>query len=139
MSRPKRPFKITGVNSLRRVLRQAPEEMKSPLQQAVLDSLADVESTMLSNVPRDSGDLASVIKSKPQRDKMSGIVGPGVRGKRDMKKAGWRAKFIEFGTQHHPAQPFVAKSFYQNKDTILDRLQKGVAKALVAIAGKADT
>ena len=132
----KRTITIKGMPSLRRVLRVAPDEMKKPLQEAVLESLDIVEADMKLNVPRDSGALASVITSKPQRDKMSGRVGPGVKGKKDMRKAGWRAHFIEFGTVNQPAQPFVAPAFDKNKSYILKRLQDGVSEALVRISGK---
>lgn len=128
-----RTVTLRGVASLRRVLRQAPDDMKSGLQQSVSDSLEEVEAEMLANVPRDTGELASVIAIKKSRDGLSGRVGPGVRGKRDQRKIGGKPKFVEFGTQHMAAQPFVFPALRAKKDGIRARLAAGVANVLLML------
>jgi HK97 gp10 family phage protein len=132
----RRTVTIRGVPSLRRVLRQAPAEMSAELKTAVALSLTEVEIEMLSRVPRRTGELASVIKTRTQRDGLSGRVGPGAGGRRDQRKAGWRAKFQEFGTQQHAAQPFVFPSLAAKREGIRTRLAAAVGRVLLRIAGK---
>lgn len=132
----KRPVRITGINSLRRVLRKAPDDMKEPLVDVVTISSAEVLAGMLARVPRDTGDLAEVTKIKTRRDGMSAKVGPGAAGKRDQRKAGWRAHFIEFGTVKMAAQPFVYPALREARAGIRQRFKTAVAGALLKIAGK---
>ena len=128
--------RITGAKSLRRVLRQAPNDVKAELVEAVASSAAEMERGMLARVPRDKGDLASVIKTKPSRDGLSARVGPGVKGKRDMRKAGWRAKFVEFGTQDQEAQSFVFSTAKDQRPRVRARVSAAIASALTKIAGR---
>lgn len=134
----KRPVTIKGMPSLRRALKQAPDEVKKPLQKAVEEGANQVRAEMLRRVPRDSGDLADVISVKMQRDKLGARVGPGIKGKRHRQKAGWRAHFVEFGTQNQPAQPFIFPAFNANKQELLDKFQRAIAHALVKIGEKGD-
>ena len=131
-----RTVRLTGVNSLRRVLRRAPEDMKGELVGAVASGESALLADMLASVPRDSGDLASVIKAKRSRDGMSTKVGPGARGKRDQRKAGWRAKFVEFGTVNQAAQPFVFPAARRHRGTIRDAMAAAVSAALLKIGGR---
>jgi HK97 gp10 family phage protein len=131
-----RTVKLTGANSLRRVLRQAPADMRAEITGPVDASAAALLAGMLVKVPRDTGDLASVVKSKKARDGMSAHVGAGVGGKRDQKKAGYRAHFVEFGTVHQAAQPFVYPTAREQWPDVRRRIADGVAAALLKIAGK---
>ena len=131
-------MQITGARTLRRTLARAPEEVRAETVAAVGAGAGLIEAQMLVNVPRDSGDLASVIATKFARDRMSAKIGAGVRGKRDQRKAGWRAHFVEFGTQTQAAQPFVNPAFQQHKERIRGALGKAVARALLNLAGKGD-
>jgi HK97 gp10 family phage protein len=128
--------RIRGAASLRRVLRQAPADMAEGVRSAIKAGSEAVLSDMLANVPRDSGDLAEVTKIKASRDGMSARIGPGVAGKRDMKKAGWRAHFAEFGTQKMGAQPFVRPALRRNRAEVESGISKGISSALLKIAGK---
>ena len=129
-----RAVKITGARSLRRVLRRAPDEVATELRGAIKAGADDVQADMLKRVPRRTGALASVIKIKASRDGLSAKVGPGAKGKRDMKKAGRRAHFTEFGTKHHAAQPFVGPALKQNRPGISQAISSAVGKALAKLS-----
>lgn len=131
-----RPVTIRGMNGLRRNLRKAPPEMRAEMVEATKTSADGLVAGMLQRVPRDSGDLASVIKAKVQRDGMSARVGPGARGKRDQKKAGYRAKFVEFGTVNMPAQPFVLNTAKEKRSAVRARFAEAVSAALLKLGGK---
>ena len=127
---------IRGGASLRRVLRQAPDDMAAELRDEIKAGADKVLADMLANVARDSGDLAETIKIKASRDGMSARVGAGVAGKRDQRKAGWRGHFLEFGTKHQAAQPFVKPALDRHEDSIAKGIAAGIASALTKIAGK---
>lgn len=128
--------KITGVKSLKRAMNKAPDILKAEAVEAVAAGAALVEKQMLVDVPRDSGDLASVIKTKFSRDRLSARVGPGVAGKRDQRIAGWRAHFVEFGTVKQKAQPFVYPAMAKHRDVIRRTIATTVKRALLLMAGK---
>lgn len=50
-------------------------------------------------------------------------VGPG-------KKTNWRAKFLEFGTSHSPAYPFMGPAYEHKKSTILETISQKLREAL---------
>lgn len=134
----RRAVTITGVASLRRVLRQAPADLKREVVEAVASGAALVEAEMKVRVPRDTGALGDVIRTKTTRDGMSARVGPGVRGKRDMRKAGWRARFAERGTKRHPAQPFIQPAKAAHEESIRRLIGAAIGRALTRMARGAE-
>jgi len=129
----KKAVTIRGAPSLRRVLRQAPKEVGDNLREAIAEGAEALHRDMLANVPRDSGDLAASIGKKVSRDGFSARVGPGAKGKRAMRKAGWRAHFAEFGTKYQAAQPFVEPAMKRNEPEIRGEIADGVRDALIAL------
>lgn len=88
--------RVLGVNRLRRTLRNLPDNVTLPVKQSIKDGAEEIRFAMLKRVPVKTGALASVIKTKVSRDGLSAKIG--FFGKKDMRKAGWRARFVEFGT-----------------------------------------
>jgi len=128
--------RITGSRTLRRTLARSPDAVKAEAVTAVGTTATTVEASMLAKVPRASGDLASVIKTKFSRDKLEAKVGPGIKGKRDQRKAGWRAHYQEFGTVNHRAQPFVRPAFEEHKTAFRAALVSAIRNALLKMAGR---
>lgn len=133
-----RPVRITGAKSLRRAMKQAPDVLAGETVEVVAAAAAVVEAQMLVDVPRDTGDLASTTKTKFSRDRMEARIGPGVAGKRDRRRAGWRAHFAEFGTVYQPAQPFVFTALAAHREAIRRDIATAVKRALLKMAGKGD-
>ncbi len=130
----RRVVPIKGAASLRRVLRQAPAEMSQELRTAIAEGAETVEAEMRARVPVRTGKLEASISTKMSRDGMAARVGPGVAGKRAMRSGGWKARFAEFGTKHHAAQPFVFPAWRAKEPEIRERIRKGAKAALLKIA-----
>lgn len=132
-----RPVRISGVRSLRRVLRKMPDDVRGPMQGEVAAAAEDVSSTMASLAPVRTGELRDSIETKFARDRMSARVGPGARRRRTFRRVGWRALFAEFGTRHHPAQPFIGEALERNEARIRRGMSKAVADTLRRISLRA--
>jgi HK97 gp10 family phage protein len=46
------------------------------------------------------------------------------------KKVAWRAHFVEFGTSHQPAEPYIEPGFLDTKDEAMRILAEEVRKGL---------
>lgn len=134
----RRQVHIRGAASLRRVLRQAPDEMAAELRAAIAEGAATIEADMREEAPVREGRLKESISTKMGRDGLSARIGPGVAGKRAMRNGGWTAKFAEFGTKHHAAQPFIQPAYRRNESEVRDAIRRGVKTALLKLAGKGD-
>lgn len=147
--------RILGAGSLRRKIKRMPEEVKGGVQEAISDSADVIYADALAKVPVDEGDLAAALKKKLSSDKLGGRVGYWKKGnKRNWDKAGWRAKFIEFGTRGYragttrrtanskttkkirrnvparPARPFLGPAYRSNESWVINRIKSAVSKAL---------
>lgn len=121
---------VRGVSRLRKKLRRVPVEIRKEVVAAIADAGELLRFEMLKRVPRDEGDLASVIELKFSNDKLAIDVGPGVKSKRSFRLAGWRAHFSEFGTLTASAQPFMGPAFEAAKKLAAQMINKAVDKAL---------
>lgn len=105
---------MSGGSRLRRQLRKLPEELRGDLA-AIMPRVGEgVRRELESRAPKDEGRLASAAKFKVSNDKMGVTVGYSREQsgfKRAWARGGFTAVFMEYGTRHHAAQPFVRASY----------------------------
>lgn len=121
---------LRGVSKLRRKLRRFDDDARREAQGAVAEAADLVRFHVLRRVPVDTGDLARSIEVKLGSDKLSAEIGPGVRTRRAMRDAGWRARFIEFGTEKMAARPFLFPAFEESRREVIDIIDRGVDRAI---------
>ncbi|CUW39288.1 HK97 family phage protein [Magnetospirillum sp. XM-1] len=98
----------TNVGKLRRLLRRLPDDLTEHVKVAIKEAAEAVYTDAVSAVPKDSGELARAISLSTSPDGLSTRVGFSKRLSRtEWNEAGWRAKFVEFGTKGYQAAPMV--------------------------------
>jgi HK97 gp10 family phage protein len=152
---------ILGAQSLRRKLKRMPDDIKAGVQEAIKDGADVIRFDALRAVPVRSGALAQAIKSMISSDKLGAKIGFWKKGNERMwKLAGWRARFIEFGTKGyepgetrhekgsrrkhkikhhipaHPAHPFLGPAYRKNKGWVIDRIKTAVNRALERVSNE---
>lgn len=125
-----------SVSRLRRKLRRMPDDIVDEVRKAVTDGAEILRFEMLNRVPVDTGILAETIEIKLGRDKLSATVGPGARTKK-ARLRGFRALFIEFGTQNMSARPFIFPALESRKNEIRTHIDRAVDRALRRVSEKA--
>ncbi|KAA9369561.1 HK97-gp10 family putative phage morphogenesis protein [Ochrobactrum quorumnocens] len=136
--------KVLGLESLRRKLKQIPQEAKAEIRRA-LEASADEIVKMAKNLaPVDDGDLQmSVSWTWGEAPKGSMILGrvAGPNDKNDLTitiYAGggeaFYARWIEFGTEKMKAQPFFLPSYRANRKRARARITRGITKAAKKVA-----
>lgn len=135
--------KVEGLSELLRALKELPKELhKGPLRAAVSAGIKVVQKQAIINAPMDKGTLKRAIYRTRSRDGSSrvqemGIVG--VRyGKKHRKKGrdAWYWRFLEFGTIHIAARPFLRPAFEQTKSAQIEALRIKLAKSIERVAAK---
>lgn len=81
-----RRSRIEGPNKLRMKLRRVDPSIKRGVQDVLRDGLNRIQRDALTFVPVGTGDLRDSIEVKLSTDKLSGIVGPGVKAAEIMRK-----------------------------------------------------
>lgn len=144
----------------RRLLQQLPAQVLAPLKQAIADSGTGIYAEAVRRVPKDSGDLAHSIGMRIGSGGLSVEVGfDRKRFPKQWKLAGWRAKFIEFGTKGYspgskrtdpgskttktirqrvaaqPARPFLRPAFDANRKWIIERHRAALIKVIEGAGG----
>lgn len=135
--------KVLGVGKLRRTLKALPGGLNREVKKTIRDGAEEVRFSMLGRVKVGTGALADGIRAKTSSDGLSAKVG--FFGKRVMKKVGWRAHFIEFGTgpgtykrgkrkgksfKATPAQPFMVPAMREKAGQIKRDIDRAVGRAL---------
>lgn len=136
----------------RRLMQRLPDAMTAPVTRAIAESAEQVAAAAQKLVPRDTGELAESIGVRVTSTSADVGFDP-KKFRRLWKKAGWRAKFTEFGTKGYepgavrkaggtsshiirrriparPAKPFLRPAFAMNQKWIMDRHRKAVAETL---------
>lgn len=88
------------------------------------------------NTPKRTGKLAKSIKTvkrKAPRGQVRFSVSPMKGGRNE----GWRAHFVEFGTVHQAAQPFMRRAFEQSNNESLEASKKYIAERIPKELAKA--
>jgi HK97 gp10 family phage protein len=111
-------------------MRRLPDDIVQPVKDAIAARGQAVFDAARVRIPVRTGELRDSLGIKSANGGMASLVGFGSKEWPALwRKAGWRAKFIEFGTKGsaahhippHPAQPFLRPAFYN--DTMKASLQ----------------
>jgi HK97 gp10 family phage protein len=125
----------------RRLMQRLPGEITDTISQAIADSTEAVWADAVTRVPVDTGDLQNSIGKRVTAT--SGEVGfDPKKFRREWKRAGWRAVFVEKGTKGsprrnippQPARPFLRAAFEANRRWIMERHAKAVRDTLARAA-----
>jgi HK97 gp10 family phage protein len=126
-------FKVSGFAELERALRALPKEafQVNAVRSAMKRAAQPTAELASATAPVDWGDLeASVaVRSTPKRDRQFDVqigIGAAKRG----KEAAFWGLFQEFGTAHHPAQPWLRPAWDATKDQVRDALGDELWKAI---------
>lgn len=141
---------------LRRLLQRLEPELQGPIKEVIAESGEMVAHEAARRVPIRTGALARSIGVRVGSGGWSSTVGFSEKYfKREWKKAGWRAKFIEYGTKGYtagekrasghgkttkavparPARPFLRPAFLALRDQLLERQRRIVNATLERVAG----
>lgn len=121
----------------RRLMQRLPSDLANPISRVIAESARAVWADAVQRVPVDTGALRDSIgiRTTPA----SAEVGfDAKKFRREWKRAGWRAWFIEKGTKGSPARnippmsarPFLRPAFEANRQWIMDRHRAVVARVL---------
>lgn len=134
MARFKKPGMV-GLNRLNKKLRRMGPAVKEGLAPA-LQKVADaVYADALKRIPVREGDLAAALKKQVMSNATNARVGYWQKGnKKNWELGGWRAHFIEFGTQNAPAKPFIRPAFRENIAFAKKTITKATDKVLKKVA-----
>lgn len=122
---------ISGQSKLRRTLSKMPKEIQKLVADALKQSAEDIFNDAQRLIPKDKGLLAQNMHLKRGSRGLSYQIGYWKKGNiRRWKKAGWRAKFIEFGVRGKRAQPFMGPAWRKNEEKVIKRINNAVDKAL---------
>ncbi len=116
---------IEGMDELRKRLAEMGEQSKRIEHAALKKAAGRIEAAIIEEVPVRSGNLKKSIKSSGVRTK-DGIkhvlVGP--------SKDCYYGVFVEFGTVHQKADPFMARGFEKSKEEALEIVANELRAAL---------
>jgi len=123
--------RLTGANRLRRKLSRMPKEIQKDVEVGLRDGANIIFREAQATVRRRFDDLAEAMHIKRGTRGLSFQIGYWKKGNiRRWRKAGWRAKFIEFGTRTVRAFPFMGRAYFKNEKKIISRINRGVDRAL---------
>ncbi len=120
--------RVLGVSRLRRTLRAIPGDITAPVRKVIADGAEEIQFGMLQRVRVRFGFLAEGIRFKVSGDGLSAKIG--FFGKKIMRRVGWRAIFIEFGTKNAPAFEFMLPAMRESRDRIIRDIDRAVDRAL---------
>lgn len=151
---------VAGARKLRRTLQRLPKDITTEVVEVMGDYARGIQKTAIEMVPVDQGDTKEAVESARFVGRKSNGFGweVGFRTKK-LKRLGWKAHFIEFGTkgfdgvakvkvgpragtQYHlkippmRAQPFLVPSMQANKMTFRPRLRRAINRALKRGVGR---
>jgi HK97 gp10 family phage protein len=121
----------------RRLMQRLPADVTDQVTRAIQESAQAVWVDAVKRVPIDTGDLQASIGLRITPT--SAEVGfSSKRFRREWKRAGWRAKFVELGTKGSAkrnippmtARPFLRPAFEANRRWIMERHRAAVAAVL---------
>lgn len=118
--------KIRGLKQLRQNLdRVADSVAGAALEDAVKAAAEVIRSDASRRAPHRTGRLRiHVVIGDPQRE------GDGVKVKVGPDKEGFYGMFQEFGTRHHPPQPFLRPAFDNRREAAVNAAKTRIERAL---------
>lgn len=155
MAVPRQRSRVEINPRLNRLLRRLPEDCTDELKREVREAAELVHYEALKRVPVDTGALAQALRMRIGSRGLSAEIGYSKRRwKRAWDMAGWRARFIEYGTKGYfpgdtrrtagskttkkikryipprPARPFLRPAYQAALLVIRPRLARALIKAL---------
>ena len=123
---------IKGVNGLRRTLRRAPDAVRDALRESITKGAQEIHAEALKMVAVGyTGTLGRELSYKVSRDGLTAKIG--YLGKKAQRKA-FYAPFLEFGTRHSPAQPYMGPAAAMVIPKLVPEIAREVNKALARLA-----
>lgn len=116
-----------NLGRLRKAMRQLPEEIKAPVKEAFKAGGQVLLAEMHQRAPERTGNMKKYLAMKVSPDGFS--VKVGFIGKRANKKT-FYAKFLEFGTQENPAQPFMFPALESTRKEVMGMIMMKVNQAI---------
>jgi HK97 gp10 family phage protein len=113
--------RVEGMSGLRRALLNATKEGTRAVQIEVLRSALRIQARARERCPVDTGRLRNSIAIELDEDRLSGSVGTNVD----------YAPYVEFGTVHMAAQPYLFPSIEEEQPEFIRRLREQLGEAFV--------
>ena len=135
--------RVTGMKELAAKLQSfGPKLARNGLRAAVSAGAEVIRKDVQARAPEDTGVLRRAVYKKQIREESNNTKQTfylGVRsGKKYQKKKQdafyWR--FLEFGTKHIAARPFVRSAFESKKNEAVERMKEKLAERIKKIAGE---
>lgn len=138
-------MKIQGLDRFKRKLRRLPVVAREEMRKAIAQSADEIVALMRRLAPVDKGDLrdsigwtwgappkGSSVLATTRRTAVgkAGLVATIYAGGGDA----FHARFVEFGTQHMPAQPFFYPAWRFGKKRARSRITRATNKAAKKVA-----
>ncbi|WP_193063468.1 HK97-gp10 family putative phage morphogenesis protein [Oceanobacillus oncorhynchi] len=108
---------VEGLDKAIRKFARMPNVAKKDMQEAIKTNADKIEQDQKSTVAVRSSATHDSISTKLEDDGLTADIRP--RG-----TEGFRRHWIEFGTVHHPAQPFMIPSYEKNKNGYIQDVSK---------------
>lgn len=80
---------ITGLSRFRKIMRKVPDILKAELQQTLQDAAEDTATLMRGQFPVREGDLIRSVTWITSQDKLTVVIGPGIKGATTIRRAGF--------------------------------------------------
>jgi len=136
-------IRVSGLSDTLAAIRAFPREFQGrPIRSAFAKGARTIRNAIRTAAPVRTGRLAGAVFSKRERDPGSFGLGElfaiGVRSgrKRSDARGAWYWRFVEFGTAHQQAKPFIRPAFAQSAPGVLAQIQADLAAAVPRIARK---
>jgi HK97 gp10 family phage protein len=123
-------IEFKGLRELNATLHQLPDTMQGPMIAGLMAGAEVYRQGMAERAPRDpivagvtlANEMMAVIKAPSIRDVPTAVIGP--------SRKAWYARFLEFGTVHSAARPFMRQTLmqdaYEAQDAIAMHLRRGL-------------
>ncbi len=118
---------VRGLRALRYKLQLLGEEEAVALNREVKRAVVNIEATAKGRAPVDTGRLRSSLAHEVRREATAGLANDGASA-----VAGTNveyAPFVEFGTRHQRARPYLFPSFEDERPKFIDRLRRALDNA----------
>lgn len=123
--------RVIGASRLRRTLKRWPDELTEEITREMRAAAIVLESSMEQRAPVDTGRLQPLASAAVSKDGLGLSAGFSKKKfRREWKRGGFYAKFSEFGTKEHSAQPFIRPTWRAHIGGILDKIDRAVMNAL---------
>lgn len=129
-------FEIKGLLELKQRLKKLPKEIAQKVAQPAANAAAKVfVEPAKAAAPKDSGDMASTIKSRKYRTKSDYIVAASVRPRKGGGVDPYYWKFPELGSVLQPPQPFLRPAFDGNVEAAGEAFRQACIRGLKRYGG----